>query len=79
MFLHGGYAHIFFNMLFLMVFGPRMERYFGHLGLLALYLLCGIAGGAAQIWVDPNSHIPEIGASGAIAGILGAYIVTFPT
>lgn len=79
MFLHGGYAHIFFNMLFLVVFGPRMERYLGHIGFLVIYLLSGIAGGIAQIWVEPNSHIPQIGASGAIAGILGAYIVTYPT
>lgn len=79
MFLHGGIAHIFWNMLFLVVFGPRMERYLGHIGFLCVYLLSGIAGGIAQLWVGPNSHIPEIGASGAIAGILGAYIVTFPT
>jgi membrane associated rhomboid family serine protease len=79
MFLHGGIAHIFWNMLFLLVFGPRMERYLGHIGFLCVYLLSGIAGGIAQLWVGPNSHIPEIGASGAIAGILGAYIVTFPT
>lgn len=79
MFLHGGFLHIFFNMLFLMVFGPRMERYLGHAGFTIVYLLAGIAGGAAQLWADPNSHIPEIGASGAIAGILGAYIVTYPT
>jgi membrane associated rhomboid family serine protease len=79
MFLHGGFAHIFWNMLFLVVFGPRMERYLGHARFLCVYLLSGIAGGIAQLWVGPNSHIPEIGASGAIAGILGAYIVTFPT
>jgi membrane associated rhomboid family serine protease len=79
MFLHGGFTHIFFNMLFLAVFGPRMERYLGHVGFLLTYVVCGLAGGMAQIWADPNSHIPEIGASGAIAGILGAYIVTYPT
>ena len=79
MFLHGGYAHIFFNMLFLAVFGPRMERYLGHAGFVAVYLLCGVMGGAAQIWAAPYSHVPEIGASGAIAGILGAYVVTYPT
>lgn len=79
MFLHGGFAHIFFNMLFLAVFGPRMERFLGHLGFTFIYLLSGIAGGIAQIWASPQSHIPEIGASGAIAGILGAYIVTYPT
>lgn len=79
MFLHGGIAHIFFNMLFLVVFGPRMERYLGHAGFLFVYLLCGTMGGLAQIWAAPHSHVPEIGASGAIAGILGAYIVTYPT
>jgi membrane associated rhomboid family serine protease len=78
MFLHGGFAHIFFNMLFLAVFGPRMERFLGHTGFVFIYLLCGIMGGVAQIWAAPYSHIPEIGASGAIAGILGAYIVTYP-
>jgi membrane associated rhomboid family serine protease len=78
MFLHGGFAHIFFNMLFLAVFGPRMERFFGHFGFLAIYLVCGVAGGVAQVLADPVSHVPEIGASGAIAGILGAYIVTYP-
>jgi len=78
MFLHGGYAHIFFNMLFLVVFGPRMESYLGHVGFIVVYLLCGIMGGVAQIWAAPFSHVPEIGASGAIAGILGAYIVTYP-
>jgi membrane associated rhomboid family serine protease len=78
MFLHGGYLHIFFNMLYLAVFGPRMERYLGHIDFALVYLLSGIAGGLAQIWADPNSHVPEIGASGAIAGILGAYIVTYP-
>jgi membrane associated rhomboid family serine protease len=79
MFLHGGYAHIFFNMLFLIVFGPRMERYLGHIGFIVVYLFCGVMGGVAQIWAAPYSHVPEIGASGAIAGILGAYIVTYPT
>lgn len=79
MFLHGGWAHIFFNMLFLAVFGPRMERYLGHVGFVVVYLLCGIMGGVAQIWAAPFSHVPEIGASGAIAGILGAYVVTYPT
>ncbi len=79
MFMHGGFLHLFFNMLFLIVFGPRMERYLGHLGFLGTYLLCGIAGGVAQIWAGPNSHVPEIGASGAIAGILGGFIVSYPT
>lgn len=78
MFLHGGISHIFFNMLFFVVFGPRIERFQGHLPFVGFYLLCGIAGGVAQTLVAPQSHIPEIGASGAIAGIMGAYIVTFP-
>jgi membrane associated rhomboid family serine protease len=79
MFLHGSILHIAFNMLFLLVFGPGIERYLGTLRFLFAYLLCGLAGATAQVLVDPNSHIPEIGASGAIAGILGAYLVTFPT
>jgi membrane associated rhomboid family serine protease len=78
MFLHGSVLHIFFNMLFLLVFGPGIEYLCGHLRFLLLYLVCGIAGGAAMISVGPASHVPEIGASGAIAGVLGAYIVNFP-
>ncbi len=79
MFVHAGVLHIAFNMLFLFVFGPVIEYVCGSLGFLGFYLLCGIAGGVAQIAVAPGSHIPEIGASGAIAGVLGAYIVSFPT
>lgn len=78
MFLHGSLLHIFFNMLFLFVFGPDIEYLCGHVRFLLLYLLCGIAGGVAMISVGPGSHVPEIGASGAIAGVLGAYIVNFP-
>jgi membrane associated rhomboid family serine protease len=78
MFLHGSLLHIFFNMLFLFVFGPNIEYLCGHVRFLALYLMCGIAGGLAMISIGPASHVPEIGASGAIAGILGAYIVNFP-
>lgn len=78
MFLHGSFLHLFFNMLFLIVFGPRMERALGPIGFAGFYLLCGIAGGAAQTWAAPGSHIPEIGASGAIAGVLGAFIVSYP-
>jgi membrane associated rhomboid family serine protease len=79
MFLHASVLHIVFNMLFLFVFGPVIEFTCGHLKFALLYLLCGIAGGVAQIASVPGSHVPEIGASGAIAGILGAYIVTYPT
>ena len=78
MFVHGSVVHIAFNMLFLAFFGPDVERVCGHLGFAVLYLLCGIAGGIAQIASGPGSHVPELGASGAIAGVLGAYIVSFP-
>lgn len=78
-FVHGSILHIVFNMLFLFVFGPDIEYLCGHVRFIALYLLCGIIGGLTQVFIDPNSHIPSIGASGAIAGILGAYIVNFPT
>jgi membrane associated rhomboid family serine protease len=79
MFLHGGILHIFFNMLFLAVFGPEVEYLCGHVRYLVFYLVCGLLGGAAQVAIGPDSHIPAIGASGAIAGVLGAYIVNFPT
>ncbi len=78
MFLHGSYLHIFFNMLFLFVFGPNIEYLCGHVRFALLYLICGIAGSLAMISIGPGSHVPEIGASGAIAGVLGAYIVSFP-
>jgi membrane associated rhomboid family serine protease len=78
MFLHASFLHIAFNMLFLFVFGPVIEYVCGHVQFAVLYLLCGIAGGVAQIAIGPGSHVPELGASGAIAGILGAYIVTYP-
>jgi membrane associated rhomboid family serine protease len=78
MFLHGGILHIAFNMLFLFVFGPAMESRCGHARFLAFYLVCGIAGGVAQILIAPGSHVPALGASGAIAGVLGGYLVTDP-
>jgi membrane associated rhomboid family serine protease len=78
MFLHGGWLHIGFNMLFLFVFGPAVEYVCGHVRYLAFYLLCGIAGGIAQIAISPGSHVPALGASGAIAGVLGGYLVNFP-
>jgi membrane associated rhomboid family serine protease len=79
MFLHASILHIGFNMLFLFVFGPVIEYVCGHLRFAALYLLCGVVGGLAQLALAPDSHVPELGASGAIAGVLGAYIVSFPT
>jgi membrane associated rhomboid family serine protease len=78
MFLHGSILHIAFNMLFLFVFGPAVEYLCGHFRFLLFYLLCGIAGGIAQIAIGPGSHVPALGASGAIAGVLGAYLVNYP-
>jgi membrane associated rhomboid family serine protease len=78
MFVHGSIWHIGFNMLFLLVFGPQVEYLTGHLRFALYYLLCGIAGGVAQIAIAPGSHVPAIGASGAIAGVLGGYLVNFP-
>ncbi len=78
MFLHGGWLHIGFNMLFLFVFGPAVEYACGHVRFLAFYLACGTAGGIAQIVVGPGSHVPALGASGAIAGVLGGYLVMYP-
>ncbi len=78
-FLHGSILHIFFNLLFLLVFGPEIEFVTGHVRFVAFYLLCGILGGIADISVMPASHVPGIGASGAIAGVLGAYLLRFPT
>jgi len=78
MFLHGSILHIVFNMLFLFVFGPAVEYLTGHLRFVVFYLLSGIAGGLAQIAIGPGSHVPAIGASGAIAGVLGAYLVNYP-
>lgn len=78
MFLHGGFLHVGANMLFLWIFGDNIEDVMGHLGFLIFYLLCGLAGGLAQIMVDRSSLAPIIGASGAISGVMGAYIVLFP-
>ncbi len=78
MFLHGGWLHIIGNMLFLWVFGDNVEDTMGHARYLLFYLLCGLAAGLAQVLIDANSTIPLVGASGAISGVLGAYIVLFP-
>ena len=78
MFLHGGWLHIGGNMLFLWVFGDNVEDTMGHVSFLIFYLLTGIAAGLAQVLIDTNSIIPLVGASGAISGVLGAYIVLFP-
>jgi len=78
MFMHGGIAHILGNMLFLWIFGDNVEDQFGHLRYLAFYLFCGTVATLTQYGIDPNSPIPNLGASGAIAGVLGAYLLMFP-
>ena len=77
-FLHGGFLHIISNMWFLWVFGDNVEGHLGKLTYPVVYLLSGIAGGVAQYFVSPTSQIPMLGASGAVAGTLGAYYVLFP-
>jgi len=79
MFMHGGWLHLGGNMLFLWIFGDNVEHTFGRLTYLAFYLAAGVVGSLAQVWVDPDSVIPSLGASGAISGVLGAYLVLFPT
>ena len=77
-FLHGGWLHIISNMWFLMVFGDNVEDRLGHLRFLFFYLVCGACSMLVQGWVLPESVLPAIGASGAIAGVLGAYLVLYP-
>lgn len=78
MFMHGGFAHIGFNMLYLWIFGNNIEDALGHIKFLIFYLACGVLAALAHIYSDPNSMIPTVGASGAIAGVLGAYLVLYP-
>jgi membrane associated rhomboid family serine protease len=78
MFLHGGFMHIIGNMLYLWIFGNNVEDSMGRGRFLVFYLMTGIVASAAQVLAGPNSRLPSIGASGAIAGVLGAYIVLFP-
>jgi membrane associated rhomboid family serine protease len=78
MFMHGGFLHIASNMLYLWVFGDNVEDSMGHGGFLIFYLACGLIASLAHIFMNMGSQIPSIGASGAIAGILGAYLVMFP-
>lgn len=78
MFVHGGFLHIFGNMLYLWIFGDNVEGSIGHLGFLIFYLLCGLIAFYTQIYLYPNSKVPVIGASGAISGVLGAYLLLFP-
>jgi membrane associated rhomboid family serine protease len=78
MFLHGGWLHLGGNMLFLFIFGDNVEHAFGRVFYLIFYLGAGIIASLAQVWAGPDSVIPSLGASGAISGVLGAYIVLFP-
>ena len=78
MFLHGGWLHLLGNMLFLFVFGRSIEDRYGHLKFLLIYFFSGLGAAAAQIIFNPRSQIPTIGASGAIAGVLGAYFISYP-
>jgi membrane associated rhomboid family serine protease len=78
MFLHGGWFHLIGNMWFLWVFGNNVEDSMGHVRYLAFYILCGLAAAAAQTYMNPSSPIPMVGASGAISGVMGAYIILYP-
>jgi membrane associated rhomboid family serine protease len=77
-FLHGGFFHVGGNLLYLWVFGNNIEDQLGHLRFLIFYLGCGVLAGLTQWMVDPASTVPTVGASGAIAGVMGAYILRFP-
>jgi len=78
MFLHGGILHLLGNMLYLWIFGDNVEDSMGHVRFIVFYVLCGIAAVFAQALPDPSSEVPMIGASGAISGVLGAYLLLFP-
>jgi membrane associated rhomboid family serine protease len=78
MFLHGGWLHLIGNMLSLWIFGDNVEDRLGHGRFILFYLLCGTLAALAHVWADPLSPLPTIGASGAIAGIMGAYFVLYP-
>lgn len=78
MFLHGGIAHILGNMWFLWIFGDNVESALGHFRYALFYILCGLAAGLAQVIINVDSLTPMVGASGAIAGVLGAYLIRYP-
>ncbi len=78
MFLHGGWLHLIGNMLSLWIFGDNVEDRLGHGRFILFYLLCGTLAALAHVWADPLSPLPTIGASGAIAGVMGAYFVLYP-
>jgi len=78
MFLHGGWLHIIGNMLYLWIFGDNVEDRMGHWKFLLFYLLCGVASAYAHLYTNPVSGVPTIGASGAVSGVMGAYLVLYP-
>src|SRR6266568_5842367 len=78
MFLHAGWMHVLGNMWFLYIFGDNIEDYLGHFQYLVFYVLCGLLAMSTQVVIYPNSNLPTVGASGAIAGVLGAYFVLYP-
>jgi len=78
MFLHGGIMHLLGNMLFLWIFGDNLEEDLGHVGFLIFYLASGIAAGLCHVLAGPNSPVPTVGASGAIAGVMGGYLLLYP-
>ena len=78
MFMHGGWLHLLGNMLYLWIFGDNVEDSFGSSRFMVFYLLCGIGATLAQVAADPRSNVPNLGASGAIAGVLASYLVMFP-
>ena len=78
MFLHGGWLHLIGNCWFLWIYGDNIEDILGHWVYILFYVGCGVAAAMVQIWSNPYSHVPTVGASGAIAGVMGAYLVKFP-
>jgi membrane associated rhomboid family serine protease len=78
MFLHGGFMHLLGNMAYLWIFGDNVEDAMGHVRFVFFYVLCGVAAALAQAVPDPSSQVPMIGASGAISGVLGAYVLLYP-
>src|SRR5690242_18014786 len=78
MFVHGGWMHVLGNMWFLWIFGDNIEDILGHGKYLVFYLVCGMAAALGQMIIDPFSRVPMVGASGAIAGVMGAYLIKFP-
>ena len=78
MFLHASFLHVAGNMLFLWIFGDNIEDYLGHFTYLVFYLICGVAAGVTHILINQGSRVPSVGASGAIAGVMGAYFILYP-